>query len=82
MLIKSQSEVRLHTGREFLHPFLGMPLCTEKQARAAVYSLTRNVRIQYSPQLSVDQGVSPRTSTRKCMLENQLSLGSDNAWGG
>ena len=27
-----------------------MPLCTEKQARAAVYISTRNVRIQYYPQ--------------------------------
>ena len=45
-------------GRYFTRPFLGrMPLCTEKQARAAAYILTRNVRIQYSPQF---ERVSPR----------------------
>ena len=35
-----------------------MPLCTEKQARAAAYILTRNVRIQYSPQL--ERGLNER----------------------
>ena len=49
-----------------------MPLCTEKQARAAAYILTRNVRIQYSPQFERGLESEPKkdTSTHKCMLEN------------
>ena len=54
-----------------------MPLCTEKQARAAVYILTRNVRIQYFPQFEREPE-NKDTSTHKCTLENQLSLGSEN----
>ena len=52
---------------------------TEKQARAAAYILTRNVRIQYSPQFDRGLESEPKdTSTHKCVLENQLSLRSDN----
>ena len=48
-----------------------MPLCAEKQARAAAYILTRNVRIQYSPQFERGLESEPKdTSTHKCMLEN------------
>ena len=51
--------------------FSRMPLCTEKQARAAAYILTHNVRIQYSPQFERGQESEPKdTSTHKCMLEN------------
>ena len=49
-----------------------MPLCTEKQARAAAYILTRNVRILYSPQFERGLESEPKkdTSTHKCMLDN------------
>ena len=58
-----------------------MPLCTEKQARAAACILTRNASIQCSQQLSVDSSsFGPKlkkldkpnkgVSTRKCILEN------------
>ena len=45
---------------------------TEKQARTAAYILTRNVRIQYSPQFERGLESEPKkdTSTHKCMLEN------------
>ena len=66
-----------------------MPLCTEKQARAAAYILTRNASIQCSQQLSVDSSSfglkfkkldkpNKAVSTRKCILENWLSLRSDS----
>ena len=59
---------------------------TEKQARAVAYILTRNASIQ---QLSVDSSsFGPKfkkldkpnkaVSTRKCILENWLSLRSDS----
>ena len=54
-----------------------MPLCTEKQARAAAYILTRNVRIQQFERGLKSEPKNKDTSTQ-CMLENQLSLGSDN----
>ena len=47
-----------------------MPLCTKKQARAAVYILTQNVRIQYSPQFERGLKSEPKkkdTSTHKCI---------------
>ena len=50
-----------------------MPLCTEKQARAAAYILTQNVRIQYSPQFERGLESEPKnkdTITHKFMLEN------------
>ena len=47
-------------------PAASWPLCTEKQARAAVYILTRNTAehgLKSEPK-------NKATSTRKCMLEN------------
>ena len=44
-----------------------------KQARRAAYILTRNVRIQYSPQFERGLESEPKnkdTSTHKCVLEN------------
>jgi len=46
-----------------------MPLCTEKQARAAAYILTRNVRIQQFERGLKSEPKNKDTSTQ-CMLEN------------
>ena len=66
-----------------------MPLCTDKQAGAAAYILTRYTSIQCSQQLSVDSSsFGPKfkrldkpnkaVSNRKCILENLLSLRSNS----
>ena len=57
-----------------------MPLCTEKQARAAAHILTRNVPIRYYSSPSTDFVLSSKSqrtglSTPKCMLKNWLPLG-------
>ena len=71
-MILSHKDPFMYAGCELVVVNNRMPLCTEKQARAAAYILTRNVRIQYSPQFERGQESVPKkdTSTHKCMLEN------------
>ena len=71
-----RARTRLMFGRR--ERSLGMPLCTEKQARAAVYILTPNthicIREASSQKLGRAWEVGTMPNTGKCILGNRLSL--------